>query len=117
MFANAFTEVFGVEHPIVCGGVTALTQPTPEALAPVHDNVKQQIVKNPERDTVIVSGSSIIPRGLPATPSRKKGVRSRVVQAHLTPTSPTCTSPRPACYNSSPDRRARCTHCCNWRIL
>lgn len=53
MFANRFTETFGVEHPIVCGGMTAvgtadlvsavanagalgfltaLTQPTPEAL-------------------------------------------------------------------------------------
>ncbi|CAB4997410.1 MAG: nitronate monooxygenase [Actinobacteria bacterium] len=54
MFRTAFTEMFGVEHPIVCGGmtavgtadliaavanagalgfITALTQPTPEALA------------------------------------------------------------------------------------
>jgi len=53
MFSNRFTEAFGVEHPIVCGGMTAvgkaeligavaeagalgflsaLTQPTPEAL-------------------------------------------------------------------------------------
>ncbi|MEO9330392.1 NAD(P)H-dependent flavin oxidoreductase [Gordonia aurantiaca] len=53
MFANAFTRTFGIEHPIVCGGMTAvgtadlisavanagalgfltaLTQPTPEAL-------------------------------------------------------------------------------------
>ena len=54
MFTTEFTEIFGVEHPIVCGGMTAvgtadliaavanagalgfltaLTQPTPEALA------------------------------------------------------------------------------------
>ncbi|MDV8002825.1 nitronate monooxygenase [Rhodococcus sp. IEGM 1408] len=54
MFTNAFTELFGVDHPLVCGGMTAvgtadlisavanagalgfltaLTQPTPEALA------------------------------------------------------------------------------------
>lgn len=54
MFRTAFTELFGVEHPLVCGGMTglgvaeliapvaeagalgfltALTQPTPEALA------------------------------------------------------------------------------------
>ena len=54
MFRTAFTEMFGVEHPIVCGGmtavgtadliaavanagalgfITALTQPSPEALA------------------------------------------------------------------------------------
>ncbi|GAA1653370.1 NAD(P)H-dependent flavin oxidoreductase [Georgenia ruanii] len=54
MFSNRFTETFGVEHPIVCGGMTAvgkaelisavaeagalgfltaLTQPTPESLA------------------------------------------------------------------------------------
>ena len=54
MFSNVFTEAFGVEHPVVCGGMTgvgtadliapvanagalgfltALTQPTPEALA------------------------------------------------------------------------------------
>ena len=54
MFTNEFTETFGIEHPIVCGGMTgvgtadliaavanagalgfltALTQPTPEALA------------------------------------------------------------------------------------
>lgn len=54
MFTNDFTQIFGVEHPIVCGGMTgvgtadliaavantgalgfltALTQPTPEALA------------------------------------------------------------------------------------
>ena len=54
MFKTSFTEMFGVEHPIVCGGMTAvgtaelisavanagalgfltaLTQPTPEALA------------------------------------------------------------------------------------
>ncbi|QSE81397.1 NAD(P)H-dependent flavin oxidoreductase [Rhodococcus koreensis] len=53
MFTNTFTETFGIEHPIVCGGMTAvgtadligavanagalgfltaLTQPTPEAL-------------------------------------------------------------------------------------
>ncbi|WP_280487301.1 NAD(P)H-dependent flavin oxidoreductase [Nocardia farcinica] len=53
MFSNTFTEMFGVEHPLVCGGMTAvgtadligavadagalgfltaLTQPTPEAL-------------------------------------------------------------------------------------
>lgn len=53
MFSNTFTETFGIEHPIVCGGMTAvgtadligavantgalgfltaLTQPTPEAL-------------------------------------------------------------------------------------
>jgi len=54
MFTTSFTEMFGIEHPIVCGGMTAvgtadliaavanagalgfltaLTQPTPEALA------------------------------------------------------------------------------------
>ncbi|MDQ2636125.1 MAG: nitronate monooxygenase, partial [Actinomycetota bacterium] len=54
MFVTRFTEEFGIEHPIVCGGMTAvgtagliaavansgalgfltaLTQPTPEALA------------------------------------------------------------------------------------
>lgn len=54
MFKTAFTEAFGIEHPVVCGGMTAvgtaelisavanagalgfltaLTQPTPEALA------------------------------------------------------------------------------------
>lgn len=54
MFSNEFTETFGIKHPIVCGGMTAvgtadliaavanagalgfltaLTQPTPEALA------------------------------------------------------------------------------------
>lgn len=54
MFKTSFTEIFGIEHPIVCGGMTAvgtaelisavanagalgfltaLTQPTPEALA------------------------------------------------------------------------------------
>ncbi|MGX7680232.1 NAD(P)H-dependent flavin oxidoreductase [Jatrophihabitans sp. DSM 45814] len=54
MFKTAFTETFGIEHPIICGGMTgigtaeliapiaqagalafltALTQPTPEALA------------------------------------------------------------------------------------
>jgi nitronate monooxygenase len=54
VFKTAFTEIFGIEHPIVCGGMTAvgtaelisavansgalgfltaLTQPTPEALA------------------------------------------------------------------------------------
>lgn len=53
MFTNAFTQTFGIEHPVVCGGMTAvgtadlisavanagalgfltaLTQPTPEAL-------------------------------------------------------------------------------------
>lgn len=53
MFTNTFTETFGIEHPIVCGGITAvgnadlasaianagalgfltaLSQPTPEAL-------------------------------------------------------------------------------------
>src|ERR1700744_2559268 len=54
MFKTQFTEAFGIEHPIICGGMTgigpaeliapiaqagalafltALTQPTPEALA------------------------------------------------------------------------------------
>lgn len=24
MFSNTFTEMFGVEHPLVCGGMTAV---------------------------------------------------------------------------------------------
>ncbi|HVW42857.1 MAG TPA: nitronate monooxygenase family protein [Amycolatopsis sp.] len=61
MFKTAFTETFGIEHPIVCGGMTAigtaeliaavaetgalgfltaLTQPTPEALAQEIRRVK-----------------------------------------------------------------------------